>query len=220
MTNGWPFVEPVTRIPPDATKPGAPERSIALCLSGGGYRAMLFHVGALWRLQELGYLDATASAPQAADLGPLARVSSVSGGSITAGLLALKWEACRTADPVAATRVTAFVKQIVEPIRAMGHVNIAGYNLAGVLKLIVAILLPGTVNEYVTRQYRRHLYGNAKLSAITAEPRFVINATNLQSGALWRFTRSYIWDWRVGKIPNTSLVDLAQAVSASSARSR
>lgn len=29
---------------------------IALCLSGGGYRAMLFHLGALWRLNELGYL--------------------------------------------------------------------------------------------------------------------------------------------------------------------
>ncbi len=211
------MIEPVTRIPPDAAKPEAPERSIALCLSGGGYRAMLFHVGALWRLQELGYLNATASAPRAADLGPLARVSSVSGGSITAGLLALKWEACCTADPVAAARVSAFLKEIVEPIRAMGHVNIAGYNLEAALKLIAAILLPGTVNEYVTRQYRRHLYGTAKLSAITPEPRFVINATNLQSGALWRFTRSYLWDWRVGKIPNTNLVELAQAVSASSA---
>jgi NTE family protein len=29
---------------------------IALCLSGGGYRAMLFHAGAIWRLNELGLL--------------------------------------------------------------------------------------------------------------------------------------------------------------------
>ncbi len=29
---------------------------IALCLSGGGYRAMLFHAGAIWRLIELGLL--------------------------------------------------------------------------------------------------------------------------------------------------------------------
>ena len=49
------------------------EDGIALCLSGGGYRAMLFHVGAIWRLNELGYLP------------KLDRVSSVSGGSITAG---------------------------------------------------------------------------------------------------------------------------------------
>src|SRR5262245_28221555 len=49
-------------------KPG-----IALCLSGGGYRAMLFHLGALWRLNEAGLLS------------QLKRISSVSGGSITAG---------------------------------------------------------------------------------------------------------------------------------------
>jgi NTE family protein len=61
----------------------APERrvqpGIALCLSGGGYRAMLFHLGALWRLNELGFLPR------------LDRVSSVSGGSITAGALGHAW---------------------------------------------------------------------------------------------------------------------------------
>ena len=55
-----------------------PEDGVALCLSGGGYRAMLFHLGALWRLNEAGFLPR------------LARVSSVSGGSITAGLLTLR----------------------------------------------------------------------------------------------------------------------------------
>ena len=29
-----------------------PQPGIGLCLSGGGYRAMLFHLGALWRLNE------------------------------------------------------------------------------------------------------------------------------------------------------------------------
>jgi NTE family protein len=29
---------------------------VALCLSGGGYRAMVFHVGVLWRLNEIGSL--------------------------------------------------------------------------------------------------------------------------------------------------------------------
>src|SRR5436305_4818602 len=52
---------------------------IGLCLSGGGYRAMVFHIGALWRLNELGYLP------------KLARISSVSGGSITAATLGLNW---------------------------------------------------------------------------------------------------------------------------------
>ena len=56
-----------------------PEPGIGLCLSGGGYRAMPFHLGALWRLNEWGYLA------------KLARISSVSGGSITAGVLGFKW---------------------------------------------------------------------------------------------------------------------------------
>src|SRR6266699_2742085 len=56
-----------------------PRPGVALCLSGGGYRAMLFHLGALWRLNELAYL------PQ------LTRISSVSGGSITAGVLGHRW---------------------------------------------------------------------------------------------------------------------------------
>ena len=56
-----------------------PQEGIALCLSGGGYRAMLFHTGSLWRLNEAGLLA------------KLDRISSVSGGSITAGVLGLAW---------------------------------------------------------------------------------------------------------------------------------
>src|SRR5713101_6845273 len=71
-----------------ADEPGAPAAKgprpgIGLCLSGGGYRAMLFHVGVLWRLNELGYLP------------KLDRISSVSGGSITAGALAVGWSGLR-----------------------------------------------------------------------------------------------------------------------------
>ncbi len=43
------------------------EPGIALALSGGGFRAMLFHAGALMRLNELGILSR------------VARISSVSG---------------------------------------------------------------------------------------------------------------------------------------------
>jgi NTE family protein len=70
-------LQPVHDHPDD---PAQPSDGIALCLSGGGYRAMLFHLGALWRLNELQYLP------------KLNRVSSVSGGSITSGALALNWK--------------------------------------------------------------------------------------------------------------------------------
>src|SRR5437867_2725601 len=72
---------PVSFTTLDVERKERPAEGIALCLSGGGYRAMLFHVGALWRLNDLGYLP------------KLNRVSSVSGGSITAGVLAMNWTA-------------------------------------------------------------------------------------------------------------------------------
>jgi hypothetical protein len=51
-------------------KPKAERDGIGLCLSGGGYRAALFHLGALRRLNEFGMLAR------------LRTISSVSGGSI------------------------------------------------------------------------------------------------------------------------------------------
>jgi NTE family protein len=44
----------------------------------------------------------------------------------------------------------------------------------------------------------------------------VINATNVQSGVLVRFSKPYLWDYRVGKVVNPVL-PLAHAVAASSA---
>jgi NTE family protein len=73
-----------TYSPVDLTDTGSKhkysDKGIALCLSGGGYRAMLFHLGTLWRLNELGYLK------------KLNRISSVSGGSITAVVLGYHWD--------------------------------------------------------------------------------------------------------------------------------
>ena len=61
---------PVRAISSDAAV-NVPEAGTALCLSGGGYRAMLFHIGAIWRLYYCGQLAG------------LKRISSVSGGSIS-----------------------------------------------------------------------------------------------------------------------------------------
>jgi NTE family protein len=47
-------------------------------------------------------------------------------------------------------------------------------------------------------------------------PQFVINATNVQSGALWRFSRPYMADYRVGVVKNPT-TELAVAVAASAA---
>jgi len=187
-------INPVTGAEPDAS--GAPEHGIALCLSGGGYRAMLFHAGAIWRLSELGFLP------------KLNRVSSVSGGSIIAALLGLRWPRLGfDANGVARN----LVAEVIDPIRALAGRTIDQGAIIG------GLMLPGAITDRVADAYRQHLYGDATLQDLPADPhRFVINATNVQTGSLFRFSRPYIADFRLGTIKNPTL-DLALAVTASSA---
>src|SRR6266536_1143176 len=96
-------IAPVRRVPTDPPE-DAPEEGTALCLSGGGYRAMLFHLGALWRLNEVGRLR------------KLAQVSSVSGGSIAAAVLGLRWDGLDFDDRDVARR---FEAEVVDSIRAL-----------------------------------------------------------------------------------------------------
>ncbi len=173
-----------------------PSAGIALCLSGGGYRAMLFHAGALWRLNELGYLP------------KLARVSSVSGGSITAAVLGLHWSDLGF-DAAGIGR--HFEDTVVQPIRTLAGKTIDEASIVG------GLLLPGSIADKLADAYRKHLFGAATLQQLPSDPpRFVINATNVQSGALWRFSRPFMADYRVGIIRNPT-IQLAVAVAASSA---
>ena len=171
------------------------EPGVALCLSGGGYRAMLFHVGAIWRLNELRYLT------------KLDRVSSVSGGSITAGVLGLNWRRLQFDDDGFAGNLD---EQFVQPLRKLASKTI---DKDAVFR---GILLPGTIAERVAGAYRKHVFGKASLQDLPDKPRFVINATNIQTGSLWRFSKPYMADYQVGMVRSPK-VDLAVAVAASSA---
>jgi NTE family protein len=179
---------------------GRPPRreDVALCLSGGGYRAMLFHLGAIWRLNELGRLRG------------LSRVSSVSGGSITAAVLGLRWR--RLAFDAAGV-ASNLEEEVVRPVRGLADRTV------DVPAVAAGLFLPGGVGARVAAAYRRHLFGDATLQDLPADtegPRFVINATNLQSGVLWRFSRPYARDYKVGEIAEPK-IPLALAVAASSA---
>jgi NTE family protein len=77
-------------------------------------------------------------------------------------------------------------------------------------------VLPGRVSERVVKAYDEHLFKGATLQDLPNEPRFIINATNVQSGVLWRFEKPYMRDYLVGEVKNPK-VSMAQAVAASSA---
>jgi NTE family protein len=183
---------PVQEVPNEAKRP--PERGIGLCLSGGGYRAMVFHIGALWRLYEAGLLT------------KVQRFSSVSGGSITSAFLALKWkELSFQPDKV----MEDFVPEVVEPLRRLASETIDA-------DAIVGGAIFGNISKRVADAYDEHLFRGATLQNLPDHPRFVINATNVQSCVLWRFSKPFMRDYRVGEIKKPT-IPLASAVAASSA---
>jgi len=189
--------QPVSGVAPEGAS--GPKPGIALCLSGGGYRAMIFHLGALWRMNQLGFVK------------KLSRVSSVSGGSITAGVLALAWKGLQFNQNGVATNLEELV---IKPVRRLAN------NTIDQGSIIKGILMPRhSISDEVTEAYRDHLFGEATLQDLPADnegPRFIINATNVQSKVLWRFSRPYMGDYRVGLV-NHPTTQLALAVAASSA---
>jgi NTE family protein len=172
----------------EMTKPSLKRHGVGLCLSGGGYRAMLFHTGALWRLNELGWLP------------KLGIVSSVSGGSIAAGVLAHAWPKLKFSGGVAEN----FAEEFVEPIRRLAGTRI------DVPAMFRGMLKPWrSVGEELADAYKKHLFGDVRLDELDPTgPHFVFTATNLQDGSLWWFFRQAGPN---GRIP------LATAVAASSA---
>lgn len=163
---------------------------------------MLFHVGALLRLNDAGVL------------GHVKRVSSVSGGSLTAAVLGMNWTKMGFSDGTAPA--AAVERELVRPIR-----NLADRTI-DIRSVIVGPLLPGvTIADRVASAYAKHLFRDKTLQNLPDDdagegPRFVINATNVQTGALWRFSRPYMGDYKVGLWMNPTVL-LASAAAASSA---
>lgn len=167
-----------------------PDDVVSICLSGGGYRAMLFHAGALWRLHQIGLL-------------PRIQIfSSVSGGSITNGWLALTW-----ADLLKPN--ANFEDVFVRGIREMADTTIDVW-------AVLFGIWTGTIPQRVAAAYDRVLFKGKKLRDLPAAPMFVYDSSNLQTGALWRFTREYMGDYKVGYVQQPDL-PLSVAVGASSA---
>jgi len=173
-----------------------PESGIGLALSGGGFRATLFHCGAFWRLNELGYLQ------------KLDRISSVSGGSIAAGVLGLKWARLRQS----AWAKQVLLDEVITPLRKFCEQSIDAPSI------LESVFVPGeSVADVLIDAYRKHLFGAATLQDLpTDPPRFIFNSTNLATGVDFRFSKPYCGDYRIGLI-KPGRFDLALAVAASSA---
>jgi len=175
-------------------------KGVALCLSGGGYRAALFHLGALTRLNELGVLSGVDT------------ISAVSGGSILAAHLADKVRRWPTGGEV----ICGWQCNVVEPFLDFTSRNIRNR------PLLKRFLIPwnwfrrGTAVEALARTYQAELTG-LMLTETTARPRFIFSATDMVFGVNWVFdtgTRS-VGDYQAG-YRHFPAWPLAKAVAASS----
>lgn len=179
-----------------APKPTADlrEPKLAIALSGGGYRAMLYHLGALRRLNEFGLLSV------------MDRLSTVSGGSLAGAVLGMRWSSLTFGSNGVATGFEAVETDVMA---------IADHTI-DVASALVGFLPWTTGAAQVARRLDRRFKG-AQLGDLSHErPRFTFNTTNQQTGNLFRWAPGYGADHEAGLIEEPTLT-LARTVAASAA---
>jgi NTE family protein len=185
-----------------APLPRNKRKGIGLCLSGGGFRATLFHLGVLRRLNELGVLAR----------GDFRTVASVSGGSIAAAPLADVFT--RTVvTPGQAIPREVWDRDLQAPLRALTAKDVrTGPFLRRFLPW--NLWRTETTVEALARRYERDLT-RLRLSALPSRPEFLFLATDMAYGVSWVFSRGWMGDYQVGYVPPPSDFPLARAVAAS-----
>lgn len=178
-------------------------QKIGLSLSGGGYRATIYHLGTLKKLKELNILDKV-------DI-----ISTNSGGSITGATYGLYEHDFETFENVIRKGVKRSVIKgiltswrfllsflgLVCSIAVIIYLIYSNHSWFGfgLLLLLIVLLLSfqfkifpfSKLNE---RMYNRIFFNNKTLSALSPKIRFGINATNLETGRLFTFSNASMGD--------------------------
>ncbi|MCP5055939.1 MAG: hypothetical protein GY937_04345 [bacterium] len=171
------------------------ERKIGLALSGGGFRASAFHMGVLRRLDELAILD------------KIDVVSTVSGGSIVGAYYVL-----RQGDPIGEIE-NGFRKALKANVRMRG---LTGSVVFHPIEFGKALFSSRSRTNITATEYDRLLFHGSRLSQLPDSPRLVINATSLNSGVIWKFSKEEMGDYKYASAENPNLL-IADAVGASAA---
>ena len=196
------FVVPVTphTIAAYLPKPRRERRGVALCLSGGGFRAALFHLGALRRLNELGVLS------------KIDRISSVSGGSIMAGHLAERLNPWPADHQVLST--SDWNARLAQPFYEFAARDIRTWPV--VKRLLPWNWLRTTTGiETLAAIYEQRLTA-LRLTALPESPAFTICATDMAFGVNWIFQRGQMGDYQAGYQRPAPDWPLGRAIAASS----
>ena len=187
-------------------------KKIGLALSGGGFRATLFHLGLLRFLRDADILR------------QVTHITSVSGGSIMAAHLVLNWDRYNGSVKEfeqAAAQLLAFIRMDVR------NRIVRRFPLGLLLRW--PRWLMGLSNRQLTRtgllesQYEKLLYGDKTLFELPERPQLHLLTTNLSEGCLCSFNRDGLWMMKQKSSRSeidrlrVGLATVSMAVAASSA---
>ena len=171
--------------------------NIGLALSGGGFRATVYHLGVLTRLAQSTLLERVSF------------LSTVSGGSLAIGLI-LDGE-----KPQWPTSDAFLVSTLPRARKLLTGPSLQWALLREQLRRFWTILGPRA--DLLSGLIRSLWNVSAKVGALPERPLWYINATCVETAKNWRFERRRMGDYQFSYSADTDKVDLSDALAASAA---
>lgn len=177
---------------------------VVVCLAGSGFRAALFHLGALRRLNELGLLSCVRN------------MHAVSGGSIVLGMLASQWPYLE-AD--GRGRFLEFDHYVADPIEQFvsRRLNLRPGVSTRIRPRNWRKLLAGqfTETDRLVELIEHRLVGRKRLTELEdLGIEFHWHATNLRTGGGWEFSAARVGEALLGyRWPDRTTISEAVAAS-------
>ncbi len=168
--------------------------NIGMSLSGGGYRATVFHLGVLARLAESQALE------------QVTVLSTVSGGSLCAGMIhglnQMRWPTSQE-----------YIERIVPQIH---HILTTADLQKDLINRVLGSIwtLFGSRADDLSGLIQKEWGIRARLNQLPDTPRWLINATCYETGKNWRFEKYRMGDYVFGYSRDTDL-PLSDAMAAS-----
>ncbi|WP_256939103.1 patatin-like phospholipase family protein [Acinetobacter harbinensis] len=174
------------------------ESTIALALSGGGIRAMIFHLGVLKYLAEKNKLES------------IEHVSTVSGGSLIVGLIlknnGMVWPSSHV-----------FLKEIIINVKQQLCSKSMMWGMARQLKNPKSFKFLLSRSNLLAKTLYDEWGVDCSLSEIPDVPMWHINGTTAETGKRFRFKKDDFGEYSLGYSKDTYKFPLAKAIAVSAA---
>lgn len=175
-------------------------KKIGLALSGGGYRAAAFHLGVLKKLQELNIIER------------LDVISTISGGSIIGAHYLLNKDNFDFfyEKMYHGLQISVIKKIVLSPTFILITASILtllsislifipkGWGAFAALLLVIIVLILFhnifPISKLAAKAYDQIFFNKVSLRDFPDKPAIVINASNIETGTLWTFSKNRMGD--------------------------